>query len=119
GSAAGTGGERLMSDFTSLLPAMRAEVGAEHAQTLDDLRRLVEIETPSSDREALTAFAAQLLSWVSDELGPLSRAETIEHAEHGPTLIAEVPGSLPGRVVIVGHYDTVWPLGALEAMPFS
>lgn len=108
-----------MSDFTSLLPAMRAEVGAEHAQTLDDLRRLVEIETPSSDREALTAFAAQLLSWVSDELGPLSRAETIKHAEHGPTLIAEVSGSLPGRVVIVGHYDTVWPLGTLEAIPFS
>ncbi len=108
-----------MTAFADRLPLLRAEAAAEHAATLTDLQRLVERESPSSDLPSLRAFADQLLEWVSEVLGPLGRAERVDHSEHGPTLVIEVPGSIPGRVVVVGHYDTVWPLGTLDSIPFS
>lgn len=105
--------------FLAALPQMRAQAAAEHAEALDDLRALVETETPSADPAALDAAARELLGCAETLMGPLGRVELHAHEEHGPTLILDVPGELPGRVVVVGHYDTVWPLGTLGEIPFS
>ncbi|EKU48826.1 M20 family metallopeptidase [Brevibacterium casei] len=108
-----------MRTFASALPALLAEVAAEHEETLSDLRCLVEMETPSTDLPSLHRCADHLHSWLDRQIGPLDRVDRIDHEVHGPTLVAEIRGDLPGRVLIVGHYDTVWPLGTLESIPFT
>ncbi|MFP3467659.1 M20/M25/M40 family metallo-hydrolase, partial [Leifsonia sp. SIMBA_070] len=37
----------------------------------------------------------------------------------GPTLKVTYPGSGPGRVLILAHYDTVWPTGTLAGWPLA
>ena len=76
---------------------------------LDLLRELVEIESPSG-----TPGVRAVAERVGDELERLGgMVELLEH-DH---LRAELPGN--GRpLLLVGHSDTVWPLGTLAAMPF-
>lgn len=91
----------------------------DHARYLDDLRALVEQETPSSSLPALESAATWLEQWVTSMLGTPTAFARHDHAEHGPTLRFDYAGELPGRVVLLAHYDTVWPLGTIEDIPFS
>jgi glutamate carboxypeptidase len=80
---------------------------------IDALRRLVEIESPSDDRAALDRFAAALVELFS-EFGQIATHET----PRGRHLSLSVDGDMPHAVVLC-HYDTVWPLGTLDRIPFS
>jgi glutamate carboxypeptidase len=89
---------------------------------LDDLRRLVEHETPSRDGSALDAFAVALANRF--RLLGASDVQTIPNpdaAAGGHAVRARFPGrdeSLP-PTLILGHFDTVWPIGTLAArMPW-
>jgi glutamate carboxypeptidase len=81
---------------------------------VDDLRVLVEVESPSLDLDAIQASAAVL-------------AATIERLLGSPVTLVEGPagphvhwsgGGTP-RVLLLGHHDTVFPLGTLAARPFA
>jgi glutamate carboxypeptidase len=77
----------------------------------------VEVESPSDDRAAVGRF----VDLVADTLAPLGRVRKHPGGKFGPHLTCEV--RLPGRgkngqVLVLGHSDTVWPLGTLAAMPF-
>jgi glutamate carboxypeptidase len=78
------------------------------------LQALVEIESPSTDPAGVAAVAARL----ARELGPLGLAvERAPVVGGGPILrAANGPG---GRrpVMLLGHLDTVWPLGTLAERP--
>lgn len=79
-------------------------------QMVEALRRLVEAESPSSDPQALGQCAGVI--------GGLCRALLGSEPERlGPHLRWNRPGDRP--VLILCHYDTVWPLGTLEAFPFT
>lgn len=80
---------------------------------LDDLAALVEVESPSSDPGACSACADVLASIGDAHLGV--RAERID-AGGAPAVIWRFGG--PTRVLLVGHLDTVWPLGTLAEIPF-
>jgi glutamate carboxypeptidase len=80
---------------------------------IDALRRLVEIESPSDDRAALDRFAAALVELFS-EFGQIATHET----PRGRHLSLSADGDMPHAVVLC-HYDTVWPLGTLDRIPFS
>src|SRR5215203_6014993 len=80
---------------------------------IDALRRLVEIESPSDDRAALDRFASAIEA-LFHPLGTLSTIET----PRGRHLSLSVDGEGPHAVVLC-HYDTVWPLGTLDRIPFS
>jgi glutamate carboxypeptidase len=84
------------------------------SKLLDDLRSLVEIESPSHDVPALTASAAALAELIERRLG--TPAELID-GPAGPH-VAWRGGGEP-RVLLVGHHDTVFPLGTLAARPFA
>jgi len=84
--------------------------------TLDDkdapvelLRELVEIESPPYSSGVLRV--AQVMA---RELEALGAAVTILDGGH---LTAEVGGTAP-PLLVIGHTDTVWPVGTLESMPF-
>jgi len=79
-------------------------------------RRLVGIESPSSDPNSLRA----ILRVLDDELSARGLSvRTLAGVESGGQLIA-VPEDRPAGApfqLLIGHADTVWPLGTLERMP--
>jgi glutamate carboxypeptidase len=81
------------------------------------LEELVGIESPSTD----PAGVAELARRLARELEPLGlKVELLPVAGAGPILCARVPphdGSEPRPIMLLGHLDTVWPLGTLAARP--
>jgi glutamate carboxypeptidase len=81
---------------------------------LDDLAILVNVESPSRDVEALAASAAAVAAVIQQRLG--SAASVIDTVA-GP--IVHWSGGGEPRALVVGHHDTVFPLGSLAARPFT
>ncbi|MEU6150148.1 M20 family metallopeptidase [Actinosynnema sp. NPDC047251] len=80
-------------------------------ELLADIETLVRKESPSSD-EVAVAESADLVA----ALG--ARVLGVEPERIGPHLRWRL-GDGPSRVVLVGHHDTVWPIGSLATHPFS
>jgi glutamate carboxypeptidase len=84
---------------------------------LDDLlafvEALVRLESPSTDKAAVDRCGAAL----AEHLRVLGAAvDVIPVESRGNHLRARIGGD--GRpVVILGHFDTVWPVGTIEHMP--
>jgi glutamate carboxypeptidase len=81
---------------------------------LDDLRTLVEIESPSLDVEALEASAPVLADMIERHLG---RPAELISSPVGPHV--HWTGGGEPRVLLLGHHDTVFPIGALADRPFD
>ncbi|WSV48807.1 M20 family metallopeptidase [Streptomyces decoyicus] len=81
---------------------------------LADLRTLVEIESPSRDLHALRASAEAVAAVIESRLG--GRANLVE-SDAGPHVHWSAGGD--PQVLILGHHDTVFPLGTLERRPFT
>jgi glutamate carboxypeptidase len=74
---------------------------------------LVECESPSNDPAALKRFADLFAS----RTGDIAKVRALD----GGHLRCEfkLPGrKKQGRILALGHSDTVWPLGTLKTMPF-
>ena len=81
------------------------------------IRRLVECESPSDDPAAVNRF----VELVADTAAPVAKVKTFPGGRFGRHLVCEfaLPGRRKsGRILALGHSDTVWPLGTLAAMPF-
>lgn len=83
-------------------------------ELLADLAALVGVESPSHDVAALSASAAAIASIVERALGT---APTIVDGPAGPHV--HWSGGGTPQVLVVGHHDTVFPLGTLAARPFT
>lgn len=81
---------------------------------IEDLRTLVEVESPSGDPRALTASAKAVAAVIENRLG--GQAVLVE-SEAGPH-VRWIGGGDP-QVLILGHHDTVFPLGTLQLRPFT
>ena len=79
---------------------------------LQAARALVECESPSSDVEACRRCVELCATIVGDWLG--TPADVVDHGGR-PVLRW---GAARPRVLVLGHLDTVWPLGTLERLPF-
>lgn len=83
---------------------------------LADIAALVGIESGSYDSEGVTRAA----HWVGDRLEALGFSTLYEAVpERGERLCAVRRGSGKGKVMILGHADTVWPRGTIESWPFE
>ncbi|MEU8681788.1 M20/M25/M40 family metallo-hydrolase [Streptomyces sp. NPDC048611] len=80
---------------------------------IEDLRTLVEVESPSRDLHALRASAETVAAVLERRLG--GQAVLVE-SEAGPHVHWAAGGD--PKVLILGHHDTVFPLGSLERRPF-
>jgi glutamate carboxypeptidase len=94
-----------------LTPLVRSELEPRRQDMVDLLGRLVSIESPSDDAAALERMADELAS-LFEQFGPIARlgthlSLTVEGAQSDPHAAA------------LCHYDTVWPLGTIERIPFS
>jgi glutamate carboxypeptidase len=81
---------------------------------LDDLRTLVEIESPSLDLAALQSSAEALAVMIERLLG---RPATLVDSAAGPHV--HWSGGGEPKVLLLGHHDTVFPIGALATRPFT
>ncbi len=80
------------------------------------LEALVRSESPSRDKSALDQLGARLASSLGTVGGLV---EVIRNNHGGNHILARFAGADPERpALILGHFDTVWPLGTLERMPF-
>jgi glutamate carboxypeptidase len=87
---------------------------------LADVERIIRFESPSDDHAAV----AQSADLVADVLGArLAQSGIDAPAERivvdGVVHLRWRLGSGARRVLLLGHHDTVWPHGTLEAIPFS
>ncbi len=83
---------------------------------LDALERLVTVESFSADQAACAA-CADALTEVAASVLPGHEPERI--VIDGATHLRWRFGPSPTKVVVVGHMDTVWPMGTLAELPFS
>ena len=84
---------------------------------IDWIRGLVEIESPSRDRDAVNRAADYVIDYVSG----FAKVERFPQPGLGDHLRIEfeLPGAQKDRQVLgLGHLDTVYPHGTLEQMPF-
>lgn len=82
--------------------------------TLALLKRLVEFESPTSDKPAMD----RLIDFLEAELR--QRGATVERLpqdEYGDLLVARL-GSGKKPLHVMTHVDTVWPIGTIERLPW-
>lgn len=89
------------------------------------LRKMVEIESPSDDKAAVDRMGA-FLGEAFERLG--GKVTFYPEKKAGNHLKAEFSGGASDKasdrasskpVLLLGHFDTVWPMGTLAKMPFQ
>ena len=87
------------------------------AETIADLKNLVECESPTDSAAAVNRFVDLLVEQTKD----IAKAKTFKADGCGKHLRFEFavgPRKKTGQILALGHSDTVWPLGTLKTMPF-
>jgi glutamate carboxypeptidase len=87
------------------------EAHLEH--TVHTIETLVRLESPSTDKAAVDRCGAAL-SGLLREAG--AAVERLPQRERGDHIRARFDGT-GEPILILGHFDTVWPTGTLERMP--
>jgi glutamate carboxypeptidase len=85
----------------------------EAAFMVDRLGELVSCESPPGSVSHLTACADLLAGWGEAVLGRPPRRVVLDGLPH---LLWSAPNQ---KVLLLGHFDTVWPAGTIKQWPFA
>lgn len=99
------------------LRACHGWVASQRDAMLALLRELVELESPSLEREAAERCAARLEKAFSELGGKISRPPAGRFARHLQVDFGAENSSPP--VLLLGHFDTVYASGTLASMPWK
>ena len=102
-----------MKTYSALMNA----VAKRRRHLLQSLGELVQVESPTEDRAAVNRSVALMEGWIK-AMGGKSRRHRQSGA--GDLLVGRFGPSPRGvqPLMLLGHLDTVWPVGTLEKMPF-
>jgi glutamate carboxypeptidase len=94
-----------------------AAVNRRQPQMLEMIRQLVSLESPTEDWAAVNRCVSLVEGWIEACGGKSQRrkqksAGDLLVGRFGPTPALAKP------LMLLGHLDTVWPLGTLKKMPF-
>jgi glutamate carboxypeptidase len=89
--------------------------GEQERWLIDTIESLVQLESPTDDKAAVDRCGAALAQRLS-AMG--ARVTTVETTTAGNHLRAEF-GRGSRQILLLGHFDTVWPVGQLARMPLS
>lgn len=95
---------------------------AQRAWLLDTIESLVRLESPTTDKTAVDRCGTELASRLAAIGGRVSRLARQDRGDH---LRAEFGQAEAGHdhdrphVLLLGHFDTVWPVGQLDRMPLK
>jgi glutamate carboxypeptidase len=98
-------------DRSTLVATMSARLPA----ILADIETLVRCESPSSVPDAVAKSADLVAAVGQQHLGTAPELIVLDDCPH----LRWRFGDGQARVLLLAHHDTVWPLGSLEAHPFS
>ena len=100
----------------------------ERGWLLETIEALVRLESPSDDKAAVDRCGHELAARLEAIGGRVTR---IPQRDRGDHLRAEFEPANPGtfepanprtrepRILLLGHFDTVWPVGTLARMPLT
>lgn len=107
---------------------LRSYLESQQTATLELVRALVEIESPTTDRAAVNRamdFVAARCRALEARVDVVAQQQAADRGDH---LVVRWPGGGAGRsgrdapderqLLILIHLDTVWPTGTLAARPF-
>jgi glutamate carboxypeptidase len=96
--------------------AQRLRFFAERKDAITEtIRQLVEVESPSDNKAAVDQLGA-LLAGRFEKIGGHAKFHRAQN--FGDHLQVDFPGARDGKpVLLLGHFDTVYPMGTLSTMP--
>jgi glutamate carboxypeptidase len=95
------------------LPSILAACRDETPWLMELIESLVRLESPTTDKSAVDRCGAELARRLNDLGGSIT---VVRNDSAGDHLHAEF-GEGRHQVLVLGHMDTVWPIGQLERMP--
>ena len=88
---------------------------AERDWLIETAEALVRLESPTTDKAAVDRCGRELASRLEAIGGRVTRLTRPDRGDH---LLAEF-GCGASQVLLLGHFDTVWPVGQLARMPLT
>jgi len=88
---------------------------ANHEWLLEFIEALVAIESPSDDPAAVNRCGVELASRLEAVGGRITRVNSPTAGDH----LRAAFGSGSRQILLLGHFDTVWPVGQLQQMPLK
>jgi glutamate carboxypeptidase len=82
---------------------------------LETIEALVALESPTTDKAAVDRCGSALASRLEAIGGRVTRLPRQDRGDH---LLAEF-GCGTSQILLLGHFDTVWPVGQLDRMPLT
>ena len=101
--------------MTSKIYHLRDFCRRERDWLIDTTEALVRLESPTVDKAAVDRCGAELSSRLTAAGGRVTR---LPRADRGDHLLVEF-GCGSSQLLLLGHFDTVWPVGQLERMPLK
>ena len=86
---------------------------AERPWLLETIESLVRLESPTDDKAAVDRCGAAIAGRLTAIGG---RVSTLPRTERGHHLLGEF-GCGTSQILLLGHFDTVWPVGQIDRMP--
>jgi glutamate carboxypeptidase len=97
---------------------LRAWIAGHRAELLADLSAYVSLETPSHDKALLDTALDWLDGYLETRLGAPAATRRTGGGAYGDIRVNDYPGT-GSPVLLLAHYDTVWPAGTLAGWPFT
>jgi glutamate carboxypeptidase len=104
----------LETDMNPII-SLRDFCRGERDWLLETAESLVQLESPTTDKAAVDRCGAELARRLEQIGGRVTR---LTRADRGDHLLAEF-GCGASQILLLGHFDTVWPVGQLERMPLA
>ncbi|MCI2420802.1 M20 family metallopeptidase [Saccharopolyspora sp. K220] len=98
--------------------AVHAWLAEREEQIVADIADYVRVESPSDDVNALAKCLDWLEKWLDERLGQPESRQVHERQHAGDISIRRYAGE-GEPLLLLAHYDTVWPLGTIEQIPFQ
>ncbi len=83
---------------------------------IETIESLARIESPSDDKAAVDRCGAELAARLEAIGGRVTRLTQRDRGDH---LRAEFGNGPAPQILLLGHFDTVWPVGTLDQMPVA
>lgn len=109
--ASGTRAQITNSSALRLLSFLQAR----QPEIIGTIRDLVMIESPSSNKQTVDACGRHVADLFQRAGAKLTRHRTENYGDH---IQADFDGGPGTRIMLLGHFDTVWDVGTLKTMPF-
>ena len=88
---------------------------SEHAWIVETTTALARLESPTNDKVAVDRCGAELARRLADLGGEVEVLRREASGDH----LRVVFGRGERQVLLLGHFDTVWPVGQIERMPVA